>query len=159
MNGRWIRRTIWSIALLFVVAGIGAACDSGGSNDDENPGEIAQTFTVTVQNASDSYMYSDSNEVGVAYAIDGDVGKVLSLERGKKYEFELGAGVDPFHPLYLGRTAKGQQTDPFENGVENAESTTGSVFFTVPTSAPDSLFYQCGNHVYMGGKMMIGSSQ
>lgn len=150
----------WGVAFILIAAGIAVACDSGGANEDEEEEqEIAQTFSVTVESTSESYMYSDSNEVGVAYAIDGDLGKVLTLERGKKYEFKLGAGVDPDHPLYIDRTAKGQKTDPFSNGVENAESTTGSVFFSVPTSAPDSLYYECGNHVYMGGKMMIESSQ
>lgn len=152
----WIRPSMGALAALLVAAGIVIACDSGGSTDD--PPDIAQTFTVTVENIDDSYVYSDQNNVGVAYHIDGDAGEVITLQRGERYEFRLGDGVDPNHPFYVDRTAEGQKTSPFSNGVENADATTGSVFFEVPTSAPDSLFYQCGNHVFMGGKMMIEGS-
>lgn len=152
-TARWIHPTVGALAALLITAGIVIACDSGGSTDD--PPEIAQTFTVTVTSIDDSYTYSDQNNVGVAYNIDGEAGKVITLQRGERYEFRLGEGVDPNHPFYVDRTAEGQKASPFSNGVENADATTGSVFFDVPTSAPDSLFYQCGNHVFMGGKMMI----
>jgi hypothetical protein len=32
------------------------------------------------------------------------------------------------------------------------------VFFTPPSDASEILNYQCDNHVYMGGKMTIGSA-
>lgn len=153
LTARWIRPTIGALAALLIAAGIVIACDSGGSTDE--PPDIAQTFTVTVENIDDSYVYSDQNNVGVAYHIDGGAGEVITLQRGERYEFRLGDGVDPNHPFYIDGTAEGQGASPFNEGVENANATTGSVFFEVPSSAPDSLFYQCGNHVYMGGKMMI----
>jgi hypothetical protein len=145
-----------------------AACDSGGSNSGDNDDgneepDVAQTFNVTVESIDDSYPYSDRNNVGVAYAIDGEVGKVISLEVGKRYEFVLGESVGSgpngaTHPFYVGNTAEGQGGDEFGENVENAKSTSGSVFFTPPESAPDSLFYQCDLHVYMGGKMNITDS-
>lgn len=150
------------LAVLFVFAlviSVGG-CDSSGTNNEEENGEngedIAQTFEVTVQGIGGTdYPYADQNNIGVAYAIDGEVGKVITLEREKTYAFELGSGVDPNHPFYVGETAEGQGGDEFDEGVENAKATTGTVTFTPPSSAPDSLFYQCDNHVYMGGKMMI----
>lgn len=140
-----------------------AACDSSGPSEDENgndPGEVAQTFTVTVEEIDDSYPYSDQNNVGVAYAIDGTVGAEITLERGQTYAFELegsvGEGPNGFpHPFYVGTTAEGQGGDEYDDGVDNAKATSGTVTFTPPTSAPDSLYYQCGNHVYMGGMMTI----
>lgn len=143
--------------LLFVGLVVGlTACDTSGSNSNNNEdnGEpIAKTFTVTVKSVSNSYPYSDKNQVGVAYAIDGDVGKVITLQREKTYEFELRSGVDPSHPFYIGKTAKGASGDEFRDNP--AKKTTGTVTFTPLSSAPDSLFYQCDNHVYMGGKMEI----
>ena len=152
------------------IFGVGAgslltACDSGGSNDpgEDNGGQdIAQTFDVTVQEIDSNYPYSAQNNIGVAFAIGGAVGRVLTLEPGKKYEFALqdsvaeGPNGDP-HPLYIGRTAEGQGGDEFSEGVENAKSTSGSVFFTPPSDGPDTLYYQCNNHVYMGGKIEIGT--
>lgn len=144
-----------------------AACDSGGSNrDDDDPNGddgIAQTYTVTVESIDDSYAYSDQNGIGVAYAIDGEVGRTLTLERGKTYEFELESSVESGpegfpHPFYVDRTAEGQGNDEFSEGVENAEATSGTVTFTPPTDAPDVLYYVCGNHVYMGGDIELTSS-
>jgi hypothetical protein len=139
-----------------------SACDSGGSNspgDDDNGGDdgptVAQTFTVTVESVDDSYAYSDQNTIGVAYAIDGEIGKVITLERGKTYEFQLD-DVPSNHPFYVGTTAEGQGGDEFRD--DPARATSGTVTFTVPSDAPDDLFYVCDNHVYMGGDMEITDS-
>lgn len=155
---------------LAVVLTVGlTACDSGGSNGENgnggpDPGEVDQTYTVTVESIDGTdYPYSDQNQLGVAYAIDGEVGRVITLERGNTYAFELEASVasgpqgEP-HPFYVGNTAEGGSGDEYENGVDNAMATSGTVTFSPPSSAPDSLYYQCGNHIYMGGKMMIAES-
>lgn len=157
-----VSRSLFLVLFFTGVLVVGlAACDSGGSsnNDGGNTNgddEVAQTFNVTVENVDSSYPYSDQNGIGVAYAIDGEIGKVITLERGKTYEFELGDGVDPNHPFYIGTTAEGGSGDEFRD--DPAKETTGSVTFTPPMDAPDSLFYVCGVHVYMGGEMEITSS-
>lgn len=140
------------------------ACDSGGgTTDDSNNGPpndggsgVAQTFTVTVESTDDSYAYSDQNNNGVAYAIDAEVGQTVTLERGKTYEFVLEDGLSPSHPFYIGTTAEGGSGDEFRD--DPAKATTGTVTFTVPTGAPDLLYYVCGNHVYMGGDIEITSA-
>lgn len=155
-----VRPLLLLVALSCALAVGLAACDSGGSsssNDDngntDNGPDVAQTFTVTVENVTDSYPYTDQNNVGVAYAIDGEVGKVITLERGKTYAFELGDGVDPNHPFYVGTSAEGAGGDEFQD--DPAKQTTGTVTFTVPSDAPNSLFYVCDVHVYMGGEMDV----
>lgn len=154
------RRFLQSLGITGVALGAGGsllvACDSGGSNEDDEDDDIARTFTVTVESVDDSYPYSDQNNIGVAFAIGGEAGRVITLERGKTYEFELGDGVDPNHPFYIGTTAEGQGGDEFRD--DPAKATTGTVTVTVPSSAPDSLFYVCDNHVYMGGEMEITDS-
>jgi hypothetical protein len=145
-------RTLW-IALPLALALVVAACDSTDTTRD-----VAQTFTVTVVDTTSAYPYVDRNQIGVAYAIDGEIGREITLERGETYEFRL-QNVGPTHPLYVGTTARGGGNDVFDAGVENGFSTgNASVFFTPPSSAPDSLFYQCSQHVYMGGKMTITGS-
>jgi hypothetical protein len=153
-----------SFVLLVAVAlaafvGVGA-CDSGGSNSNENEDDdgngdpdIAQTFDVTVASLDGDYPYSDQNVIGVAFAIDGEVGATITLERGKTYAFDLGNGVDPNHPFYVGTTAEGGGSGAYRDNP--ALKTTGTVTFTVPSDAPNSLFYVCDNHVYMGGEMTI----
>lgn len=147
--------------LAFLVTGalvVGlVACDSGGSNEQgEDPeDEVVQTFTVTVDSVDSSYSYSDQNDIGVAYAIDGNVGEVITLERGRTYEFEMGEGVDPNQPFYIGTSAEGGGGDEFRQ--DPAMVTTGTVTFTPSADAPGSLYYVCGNHVYMGGGMDITS--
>lgn len=162
-----LKRPSFLVLLLALAVGM-SACDSGGSdmdddNDDDNQNEIEQTFTVTVEETTSSYPYDDQNELGVAFAIDGEVGKVLDLTRGATYAFELQSSVENGpegfpHPFYVDRTAEGQLADVYSSGVENGQAVSGTVTFTVPSSAPDSLFYECGNHVYMGGKMIISGS-
>lgn len=166
-------RFLLILVLAVTVAGGLAACDSGGTgsengeNGTENGGgdggDVAQTYAVSVQEIDSSYPYSDQNNVGVAYAIDGEVGAVITLERGKTYAFELESSVDSGpngmpHPFYIGNSAEGGGSDEYSNGVENAQATTGTVTFSVPSDAPDQLFYQCGTHVYMGGEMGIEDS-
>ncbi|MFB6249028.1 MAG: hypothetical protein ABEL97_10710 [Salinibacter sp.] len=141
------------IASLLSIAVAFAGCDSGGSSSSR---DVAETFTVTVEDTTSSYPYVDQNTIGVAYAINGKVGRVITLQRGETYEFVLDYSSN--HPYYVGTNAKGKGTGRYSNGVEtpNGNNSQGvSVFFTVPSSAPDSLFYQCGIHAYMGGKMSI----
>jgi hypothetical protein len=155
--------TLLCFALLMTV-GL-AACDSGGANsgteDSNDEPDIAKTFTVTVKKIDDSYPYSSSNRKGVAYAINDTVGKEIILERGKTYEFVLeqsvasGPSGDP-HPFYIGETAKGAGGDEFRS--DPAKKTSGTVTFSPPSGAPDSLFYQCDLHVYMGGKITVTGS-
>lgn len=161
---KFLRRS----SLLALGLGVGVvACDSGNSgmeddedDDDDNEPEITETFTVTVVGIGSSYPWSDQNNVGVAYAIDGEAGAEITLERGQTYEFVLEESVetgpeDFTHPFYVGETPEGQGNAEFGEGVENAHSTSGSVLFTPPASAPNSLYYVCDTHQYMGGEMTI----
>ncbi|MFB6229685.1 MAG: hypothetical protein ABEL04_00895 [Salinibacter sp.] len=145
----------FTVAVLLSLALVIGGCDSGGSSPNRN---VTKTFTVTVQSITSNYPYADQNNIGVAYAIDGEVGKVITLQRGETYEFVLDYSSN--HPFYVGTNAEGKGTGRYTDGVEmpDGNNTQGiSVFFTVPSSAPDSLFYQCGIHQYMGGKMNIAN--
>lgn len=142
------------VASLVLAFGL-VACDSSGSAQDEEEGrDIAQTFTVTVADTTTDYAYGDRNEIGVAYAIDGTVGRTIELERGETYEFELGNSVEG-HPFYFATTPEGGGADEFTEGVENGGMQSGSVYFTPPEGAPGSLYYQCDFHVYMGGDISV----
>lgn len=160
--------------LLVLVLGLAmafAACDSGGSNEDDSDNgsdngdrEVAESFTVGATEFNDDYAYREDNGAqGVAFSIGGqyDTGSaVITLERGKTYEFILESSVESgpveaSHPFYFGTSAQGAGSDAYDEGVEGANSTTGSVFFEVPSDAPSTLYFLCGSHVYMGGEIEI----
>ena len=52
--------------------------------------------------------------------------------------------------------ADGSTSTVFDTGVTNNGADEGTVTFTVPTTgAPDTLYYQCGNHDAMYGILQI----
>lgn len=154
------RRDVLCYSVLYAAAVRALACDSGGSDMEDEGTEVAQPFSGTVEEIDSSYRYSDQNGVGAAYAIDGEVGRGITLERSATYEFDFGRSVesgpgDSPHSCYVDRTLESQGTSPSSDGVKNPEALTGGLPFAVRPSAPTTLFSQCGNHVYMGGEMVI----
>jgi hypothetical protein len=124
------------------------------------------------------YMYSGSTS---GYAISGsggsatginvsgfgfDEGPNLTLRRDSTYHLWAPtglSGVDYYnsgHYLQIATDPSGgwgNDTDAriFTTGVV---STTGYLGFTVPYTAPDTLYYVCRNHAYMGGRINIVDS-
>src|SRR5262249_25497944 len=61
----------------------------------------------------------------------------------------------PGHPFWI-KTAPGiGPGDQFTTGVTNNGVQTGTLTFAVPASAPNLLYYQCGNHIDMVGELLI----
>ena len=98
-----------------------------------------QEFGVTAAGAS-AYTFSG--------AATGN-NPTLTLERGKTYRFDVNASGHPFQI----RVSNGGSN--YTNGVENAGTQNGAVYFTVPDDAPNSLVYQCTNHAAMVGTINI----
>jgi hypothetical protein len=79
---------------------------------------------------------------------------ILTLYRGNTYKFNVNAKGHPFY--IMTEPYKDGSTNLFyTSGVTNAGADTGTVTFTVPTGAPDILYYQCGNHDAMYGILQI----
>ena len=88
------------------------------------------------------------------YHIDGVTTPQLQLFRGFTYTFRQADASNSGHPLRLSTTAGGthgggsQYTDGWsENG--------STLTFTVPSDAPNTLYYYCQHHNGMGGAMTI----
>jgi hypothetical protein len=85
---------------------------------------------------------------------------ILTLYRGNTYKFDVNAKG---HPLWIMTepykdkvSADGSTSTIFDTGVTNNGTDYGTVTFTVPTTgAPDTLYYQCGNHDAMYGILQI----
>ena len=81
------------------------------------------------------------------------------LRRGGTYTFNLDSSVSG-HPFYLttdngASWAQGTYYGEYTNGVTGSRNDSGTVVFTVPSDAPDTLYYQCGNHSNMRGELVI----
>ena len=90
----------------------------------------------------------------------GENNPILKLYRGNTYKFKVNAKGHPFYIMtepYKAMVAEdGSTSTLFSTGVTNNGTDYGTVTFTVPTSgAPDTLYYQCGNHNAMFGILQI----
>ena len=100
----------------------------------------------------------DDQEFGVtasgssAYTFSGGAtgnNPTLTLQRGKTYRFDVNASGHPFQI----RVSSGGSN--YTNGVVNAGTQSGAVYFTVPDGAPDTLVYQCTVHAAMVGTINV----
>ena len=98
-----------------------------------------QEFGVTASGAS-AYTFSG--------AATGN-NPTITVERGKTYRFDVNASGHPFQI----RVSDGGSN--YTNGVENAGTQSGAVYFTVSDDAPATLVYQCTNHAAMVGTINI----
>jgi hypothetical protein len=92
----------------------------------------------------------------VNYTINALPDPPFTFQRGVTYVFQLSSL--PTHPFWIKTNLTGDFTGGaarYTNGVVNNGAASGSILFTVPASAPDTLFYQCGNHSAMTGTLTI----
>ena len=109
------------------------------------------TTTYNVGVANGQYMYT-----GIAMGSGVEIGP---LRRGNTYNFALD-GTTAGHPFYIATSlanfSAGTYADEYTHGVTNSRATENtSLTFTVPDSAPDTLYYQCGNHQNMQGTITV----
>ena len=84
---------------------------------------------------------------------------ILTLYRGNTYKFNIDAKG---HPLWIMTepykdklSADGSTSTVYDTGVTNNGISEGTITFTVPTGAPDTLYYQCSRHDSMYGILQI----
>ncbi len=112
------------------------------------------TFTVTVEEKDSSHPYTDEGWPD-AYAIDGEQDPDLVLERGKTYEFHM-KDIGASHPFYMSLSEVGWGQETYDEGVENNYAYgNDTLTFTPSDQTPDTLYYQCENHSYMGNLIEI----
>ena len=100
------------------------------------------TFTVTVNSSK--------------YYIDGILTKTLILKKGYRYYFDSTDSTTNNHPLFIGTTSSGGSYNyEYTSGVTNSRTTNDTLTFVVPSDSPSTLYYNCGNHVSMGGSITI----
>jgi hypothetical protein len=96
----------------------------------------------------------------VNYTINSLPDPPFTFQRGVTYVFQLSSL--PLHPFWIKTNLTGNLSGGaarYTNGVVNNGATSGSVIFSVPANAPDTLFYECGNHSAMNGTLTIVTPQ
>ena len=106
------------------------------------------SYTVT-NNANGAYTFSGSAE--------GDNPNIGPLYKGGTYTFNLSATGHPFYLTTDNGTnfSAGTYFGEYTSGVTGSRTDSGTVTFVVPSNAPDTLYYQCGNHSVMRGAITI----
>lgn len=100
-----------------------------------------QEFTVTAA-GSGAYTF--------AGAATGN-NPTITLQRGKTYKFTLNASGHPFRI----QSTTGTSGTLVTNGVHNNTAQVGTIYYSIPDNAPDTLFYQCSNHSAMNGTINV----
>ena len=128
--------------------------------------QVPASFTVPTLNTS-TQQYNIGAETG-AYTFSGIAtgsnATLGPLRRGNTYEFLLDSTTSG-HPFYLttdsnGEWSQGSYGGEYTSGVTNSRAAgstgvTATMTFVVPSDAPDTLNYQCGNHQAMNGTLTI----
>lgn len=105
---------------------------------------VAATYDVTNQGAT-AYIFNSEN-------LDNAENPDFTLQRGQTYEFVVNT---PGHPFLI-KSVQGTGTDnTYDQGVTNNGASQGAITFTVPDTAPDTLFYNCEFHGAMTGVFTI----
>lgn len=95
--------------------------------------------------------YAEGVETG--FAVDGVQGRTLTLVRGQTYTFEIDTGVT--HDFYFSTKPIGWGMDTLTAGVKGNYTYKGLVTFKPTAETPDTVYYSCRNHKYMGGDIRI----
>ena len=112
-----------------------------------NEGTTTTTTTnydVTNSGAS-AYVFNDSG-------FSNENNPNLTLKRGETYTFSVTA---PGHPFLINSVPGTGTSNTYNSGVTNNGAVSGTVTFTVPSDAPDTLFYNCEFHGSMTGTITI----
>jgi hypothetical protein len=127
-----------------------------GYNGDNPPLTLVRggnyTFQVA-QNNKESVNFRVANNLTSAYVIDYQTNPTLTLVRGNTYTFTL--VLDGILPFYIKTAATLGTTNLYNDGVTNNGATVGTITFTVPQTAPDTLYYVNPTQYNMRGTFNI----
>ena len=128
--------------------------DEDGEESGEVTADVSYTVTVDTKTSSNSYFNQGSSS---AYFIDGTEAPTLALDQDNVYRFNQDDATNSGHPLlFYEDVDKSIQftTDVSVNGTPGSADAYTQISITSET--PTTLYYQCGNHDYMGGTITIG---
>lgn len=114
-------------------------------NDGENLVANAVSNTVTT--------YSVTNSGSSSYEINGNSNPTIYLYRGLDYTFNINASGHPFWIQLV--SGAYDASNVYSEGITNGGTQSGTLTFSVPMNAPDTLYYVCQNHSSMAGQITM----
>jgi hypothetical protein len=105
------------------------------------------------QNAKEDINFRVTNASNTAYVIDLQSNPSLTLVRGNTYTFTL--SLTGIYPFYIKTQPTLGTTNQYNTGVSNNGASTGTITFTVPQDAPDTLYYVNPTQFNMRGEFTI----
>jgi len=121
---------------------------------------VPSTITLpTLTNPSVSYSVVNNGSGGYTFSgsAKGDNPNLGPFYRGGTYTVNVNATGHPFYFTTDNGTnfASGTYFGEYTSGVTGSRTDSGTITFTVPANAPDTLYYQCGNHGVMRGEITV----
>ena len=107
---------------------------------------VAPSISMNVSTNSGAY------DIDIAHGTD-----IEAVYRGGTYTFNLNVTGHPFYLTTDDGTnwTQGGYAGEYTNGVSGSRTEVGTLTFTVPNDAPDTLYYQCANHSGMKGTIHV----
>ena len=93
---------------------------------------------------------------GNKYYLDGEEAKTLSYKRGQTVTFDTSDSTVSGHPFRFATAADAAGSTQYTSGSVTgaSEGSAGAATtITIPTTAPENLYYYCTNHSGMGGSI------
>ncbi len=129
----------------------GDAFVTGISTATKFVGDLSDAVTSRwLLGANNTDHYTFTGPGGLSSADD----PTIYLARGQTYEFNNQSGGN--HPFHI-QTSSGayNASNLYTTGVTNPGAATGVIKFSVPFSAPNTLYYVCQNHSNMAGTIIV----
>jgi len=89
----------------------------------------------------------------LGFVVNGVQGGTLVLVRGKTYTFDVNTGV--MHDFYFSTKTAGWGAGTITKGVQGQFTYKGVVTFSPTAETPDTIYYACRNHKFMGGEIHV----
>ncbi len=107
---------------------------------------VAPSISMNVSTNSGAY------DIDIVHGTD-----IEAVYRGGTYTFNLNVTGHPFYLTTDDGTnwTQGGYAGEYTNGVTGSRTEVGTLTFTVPNDAPDTLYYQCANHSGMKGTIHV----
>ena len=135
---------------------------NGGTATDVHRITVNVPATITPPSLTNpSVAYTVTNTVSGSYTFSGSASgnnpNIGPFYRGGTYTINITATGHPFYFTTDNGTnfSAGTYFGEYTSGVTGSRTDSGTITFTVPAGAPDTLYYQCGNHGAMRGEITV----
>jgi hypothetical protein len=109
-------------------------------------------YNTTAQGQPDGHTFIVDHNTNQSYAMDGLPNSPIYVIRGNSYKFTLDVSGHPFWIKTATVTGTGSA---YSDGLDQNGIETGTINWTVPLTAPNTLYYQCQYHARMNGIIYV----